>query len=106
MVLPTEFDAFGIVFCEASAYGVPSIAANVGGVSRPIRGGKNGFLLSPNATPEDYAEKIKSVFRDKESYIELRKSSRKEYETRLNWNVWREKVNEILEETVEKYNRK
>ena len=29
LVLPTEFDAFGIVFCEASAYAVPSIAANV-----------------------------------------------------------------------------
>lgn len=59
LILPTEFEAFGIVFCEASAYGMPSIAANVGGVSQPIREGKNGFLLSPNATAEEYAEKIK-----------------------------------------------
>ncbi|WP_420187409.1 glycosyltransferase [Bacteroides pyogenes] len=103
LVLPTEFDAFGIVFCEASAYGVPSIAADVGGVSQPIREGKNGFLLPPNATAEDYAEKIKSVFSDKEKYIELRKSSRQEYETRLNWAVWGEKVNKILEKTVENY---
>lgn len=103
LVLPTEFDAFGIVFCEASAYGVPSIAADVGGVSQPIREGKNGFLLPPNATAEDYAEKIKSVFSDKEKYIELRKSSRQEYETRLNWDVWGEKVNKILEKTVENY---
>lgn len=100
LVLPTEFDAFGIVFCEASAYGVPSIAANVGGVSEPIREGKNGFLLSPKATAEDYVEKIKSVFGDKESYIALRKSSRKEYETRLNWNVWGEKVDKILQKVV------
>ncbi|MFC2321791.1 MAG: glycosyltransferase [Tannerella forsythia] len=103
LVLPTEFDAFGIVFCEASAYGVPSIAANVGGVSQPVRDGKNGFLLPPNATAEDYAEKIKSVFSDKDGYIKLRESSRREYETRLNWEVWGEKVNRILEETVVNY---
>ncbi|MDD2284489.1 MAG: glycosyltransferase family 4 protein [Paludibacter sp.] len=106
LVLPTEFDAFGIVFCEASAYGVPSIAADVGGVSQPVREGKNGFLLSPTATAEDYAEKIKSVFSDKESYIKLRASSRNQYETRLNWDVWGEKVNKILEETVSNYNKK
>ncbi len=106
LILPTEFDAFGIVFCEASAYGVPSIAADVGGVSQPVREGKNGFLLPPNATAEDYAEKIKSVFSDKEKYIELRESSRQEYETRLNWDVWGEKVNRILEETILNYRKK
>lgn len=49
LVLPTEFDAFGISFCEASAYGVPSITANVGGVSQPVWEGKNGFLLPTDA---------------------------------------------------------
>lgn len=103
LVLPTEFDAFGIVFCEASAYGVPSIASDVGGVSQPIREGVNGFLLPPNATAEDYANKIKMVFSDKNGYKELRISSRREYETRLNWDVWEEKVNKILEDVVLAY---
>ena len=106
LILPTEFDAFGIVFCEASAYGVPSVATNVGGVSQPVREGKNGFLLPPTATGEDYAEKIKAVFSDKESYLKLRASSRKEYETRLNWDVWSEEVNKILEKTVVNYKKK
>jgi glycosyltransferase involved in cell wall biosynthesis len=105
LVLPTEFDAFGIVFCEASAYAVPSIAANVGGVSQPVREGKNGYLLMPDATAEDYAEKIKSVFADKENYLKLRMSSRQEFETRLNWEVWSEKVNKILEEIVEEHHK-
>jgi glycosyltransferase involved in cell wall biosynthesis len=106
LILPTKFEPFGIVFCEASAYGVPSIAADVGGVSQPVREGKNGFLLPPLATAEDYAEKIKTVFSDKESYLKLRASSRHEYETRLNWDVWSEKVNKILEDTVENYKKK
>lgn len=106
LVLPTEFDAYGIVFCEASAYCVPSIAADVGGVNQPVREGKNGFLLPSTATAEDYAKKIKTVFSDKESYLKLRTSSRHEYETRLNWDVWGEKVNKILEETVLNYKKK
>ena len=103
LILPTEFDAYGIVFCEASAYAVPSIAANVGGVSQPLRDGKNGFLMSPNAKAEDYAEKIRNVFTDKENYLKIRASSRYEFETRLNWNVWKEKVNRILEKTVKRH---
>ena len=106
LVLPTEFDAYGIVFCEASAYGVPSIAADVGGVSQPVREGKNGFLLPPDATAEDYAEKIKTVFGDRESYFRLRASSRKEYETRLNWDVWGERVNTIFEDVVKEWKSK
>ena len=87
MVLPTEFDAYGIVICEASAFGVPSIVTDVGGVSQPLCEGKNGFLHPPDATAQDYAEKIRTVFCDRENYIRLRASSRREFETRLNWDV-------------------
>ena len=104
LVLPTKFDAFGIVFCEASAYGVPSISANVGGVSQAIKEGENGYLLPADATASDYAEKIKDVFSDRQSYFKLRKSSRNEFETRLNWDVWGDKVNRILEDAVRDWN--
>ncbi|MDR0540851.1 MAG: glycosyltransferase family 4 protein [Dysgonamonadaceae bacterium] len=100
LVLPTQFDAFGIVFCEASAYAVPSIAANVGGVGQAVKEGENGFLLPPDATASVYAEKIKILFSDKENYFKLRQSSRNEFDTRLNWDVWGEKVNKILETAV------
>jgi len=102
-VLPTRFDAFGIVFCEASAYALPSITANVGGVGQAVKDGKNGYLLPADATANDYAEKIKSIFNDKENYIKLRQSSRIEFETRLNWDVWNELVNKILEDAVSEW---
>jgi glycosyltransferase involved in cell wall biosynthesis len=100
LVLPTQFDAFGIVFCEASAYAMPSITANVGGVGQAVKDGKNGFLLPPDATASDYAKKIKILFNDKENYLKLRQSARNEFDTRLNWDVWGEKVNKILEDAV------
>jgi len=99
-VLPTKFDAFGIVFCEASAFALPSIAADVGGVGQAVREGKNGFLLPAEATAADYAEKIITVFDDPAYYLKLRRSSRDEYEKRLNWDVWGERVNKIFEDAV------
>lgn len=60
-------------------------------------------MLPPTATAIDYAQKIHSIFCDKDKYIALRKSSRKEYETRLNWDVWAKKVNIILEQTILNY---
>ena len=106
MVLPTKYDAYGILFCEASAYGVPSISANVGGVSQPVKEGVNGFLLPKDALAEDYANKIREVFGDKELYLKLRQTSRKEYELRLNWKVWGKNVESIMEELVEEYKKK
>jgi len=95
-ILPTRFECFGIVFCEASAYGIPSLATNVCGVPQVINDGKNGFLFAENAEPKDYAEKIKFLFEDKAMYSEMRLSTRKEYDNRLNWRIWTEKVNSIL----------
>ncbi|HRQ86246.1 MAG TPA: glycosyltransferase, partial [Flavobacteriales bacterium] len=32
LILPTRFEAYGIVFCEAAAYGLPALASRTGGV--------------------------------------------------------------------------
>lgn len=99
-ILPTRFECFGIVFCEASAFGVPSLASDVGGISQVIHNGKNGFLFPSNASPEDYAEKVISLWSDKESYRQLRTSTRQEFDQRLNWEVWREKTNLLISRLV------
>lgn len=99
-ILPTVFDCYGIVFCEASAYGIPSLASDVGGVHQVVRNGKNGNLLPPNATPEEYARKISEIWNNPQRYQELRLSSRREFEERLNWNVWEQKMNIMLNELI------
>lgn len=102
-ILPTLFDCYGIVFCEASAYGIPSIASDVGGVSQVIKNGKNGFLLPPEDQAEDYADLIESIFINKSFYKKLRKTSRNEFDERLNWDVWSSKTNKVLEEVLAEF---
>lgn len=99
-ILPTVFDCYGIVFCEASAYGIPSLAPDVGGVHQVIRNGRNGYLLPSEATSNEYAQIIRDIFNDKEKYRQLRLSSREEFEERLNWRVWEKKMNNLLHQVI------
>lgn len=100
LLLPTLFDCFGIVFCEASAYGVPSLGALTGGVSQVVRENENGFLFPVDAAPSEYADKIQKIFTEGEVYAKLRDTTRKQYEERLNWETWLAQMNRVLEQIM------
>lgn len=100
LVVPSRVEAYGIVFCEAAAFGLPVIATNTGGVSQIVREGENGYLLPLEARGEAYAEVIASVYRDDERYVQLVRTSRIAFEERLNWDVWGVAVKHILTEVL------
>lgn len=101
MVLPTRFDAFGIVLCEASSFGIPSITTNICGVMQPIKNGINGVLLPLEAKPKDYADKICEIFCNQTLYNTMSKNAIQEYSKRLNWQVWEERVAGLLKKVYE-----
>jgi glycosyltransferase involved in cell wall biosynthesis len=88
LLLPTRAECYGIVFCEANAFGVPVIATDTGGISEIVRDGENGYLLPPCARGSEYARVIAATYLNKEKYIELKYNSRTCFETRLNWDAW------------------
>ena len=92
LVLPTRFDCFGIVFAEAAAFGVPSVAADVGGVSAAVQTGVSGLLLPATATAADYADAIRRTFEDKTAYARLSEGARRAFVERLNWDAWAARV--------------
>jgi len=87
LFVPSLSEAFGLVFCEASLFGVPSISRKTGGVESAIIDGKNGFTLTEAATAGDYADLICYYYGDYEKYISLAITSRCEYIARLNWKT-------------------
>jgi len=95
-ILPTRFEAYGIVFCEASAFGVINLATNTGGTSTPIKEGENGFLMSPESTGADYAKKIIEIYTDKKRFADLQFSARKRFDDVLNWDAWALNLRKIL----------
>ena len=96
-VFPTMAEAFGIVLCEASAHGVPSLVRNTGGVGGAIEDGRNGCLMHPDAKGRDYAETIVNILQTPGRYPALVNSSRDAYETRLNWDAWGRSLRTVFE---------
>ncbi len=100
LFLPTRGETYGMVFCEASSFGLPSITTNTGGVSGAVMEGENGYMLPPDARGSEYAELIARIYRDDQRYTELVKSSRAAFESRLNWDVWGMTVTKLIHEML------
>jgi len=100
LLVPTRAEAYGLVFCEAAAFGLPVIATDTGGVSEIIRDGENGFLLPYEARGDAYAELIARISHDDQRYAALVRASRAAYEDRLNWDAWGMTVKDILNEML------
>ncbi|MBE9636048.1 glycosyltransferase family 4 protein [Salipiger mangrovisoli] len=97
VVMPS-FESYGFAFCEASAHGVPSLCLRIGGV--PVRDGINGYAMPPGCGAEAFVTRILECIDNPERYATLSRSSREEYETRLNWDAWGQAVGALLEAHV------
>lgn len=100
MFLPTQAEMFGLVFAEASSWGLPSITTNTGGIPSAVRDGENGYTLDVNSSPGDYAFVIGELFSGQEKYQRLSVSSFSEYSKRLNWDASGRLVNQLLEQLL------
>jgi len=99
MFVPTRTDCSPIAFCEAAGFSLPVISTDTGGVPSIVEHGKTGFLLIENATAEDYANLIEREILNKRVRLkELSENARHKYEEELNWQVWAEKMSEIIKE--------
>lgn len=99
LVMPS-YESYGFAFCEASAYGIPSLCLRVGGV--PIVEGVNGHALPDGADAAAFASYILRYQSDPDSYAALRRSSRNYYEDVLNWTAWADHTSELIEALVQK----
>ena len=96
MILPTRFDCTPIVINEASAFGMPCIVANTGGVAGHLKEHKNGFLIDYNNTGDAYATKIAHFIKHPQEYLNLRQETRKLYDELLNWDNWTLEIKKLL----------
>lgn len=95
-LLPTRFEAYGLVFCESAAYGLPVLAPATGGIPTIVRDGETGFLLPAVATGEAYADKIAALIANPARWQEMRTQARKRYENVLNWERFAEELSKLL----------
>ena len=98
LVLPTRFEAYGIVLCEAAAYGIPVLATRTGGIPTIVQEGVTGFLFDPAAGGAAYADAIMELVREPQRWQAMRQAARARYEGTLTWEVF---VEHLLREAQE-----
>jgi glycosyltransferase involved in cell wall biosynthesis len=87
LVVPSRAEAFGIIFGEASAFGVPSLSTRVGGITTAIHDDVNGMTFPITAGPQPYCDFILAHFTDFLKYQTLALATFADYQARLAWPV-------------------
>jgi len=87
-ILPTKFEAYGLVFVESAAFGLPSIGPNTGGVPTAMANGQSGILMNENCSGVDYAQELLKLWTNKKLYEEQVIKTRNAFETGFTWEVW------------------
>ena len=96
-LLPTQAECSAIVYCEASAYGVPIFTYDTGGTGDYVIDGINGYKLPTTASAADFAACIKQHL-NTTSLHTLHEGGLRLYKEKLNWAAWGRRFREIMQE--------
>lgn len=99
-IMPSRAEAYGLVYAEANAFGVPCLASRTGGLGAIVRDGVNGRLFDPEAKGAAYADYILELMASPERYRALALRSAGEFRERLSWAAAGVQVRKIIEEGV------
>ena len=84
LVLPSEYEAFGIVLLEAAAAQTPVVATRVGGIPEAMSEGKNGLIVDYN-DPEALSGAMFTILEDNSLKNEMGKFGR-EFSKKFSWS--------------------
>ena len=85
-VLPSLSEAFGNVFCEAMACGLPVIGTTVGGIPEVVEHERNGFLVEPGNVTE-LAESILRLANSQELRSQISEYNQTYVKRKFAWNM-------------------
>lgn len=96
LIVPSIAECYGLVYCEANAFGMPALARDTGGVSTIIRDGENGRLFPIAAPASEFAQAVGGIFSKYDRYLTMARQARRHFQERLNWDVAGRTAAEIL----------
>ena len=100
LFVPSLAENYGMTFCEAAAFGVPSLATAVGGIPTAVRHGQTGFTLPIGTEPEAFADILYELFAVPPRQQELALASLQDYHARLSWDAFGSAFLRAVEEVL------
>lgn len=92
LMMLSRQEAYGLVYCEAAAFGRPSIAGRTGGIATIIEDGVTGLLVGEEEAVDSVASRVAEVWDDAPRYRAMCEAARSRFESTLNWRAWGEHV--------------
>jgi glycosyltransferase involved in cell wall biosynthesis len=102
LVVPSEYEGFGIVYLEGMGFGLPAIGSTAGGASEIIREGETGHLVSPGDIAS-LAGRIRGLSNDRVRLESMSISARRFFRTHPTWSQSAERVRRFLVEVVPRH---
>jgi glycosyltransferase involved in cell wall biosynthesis len=98
-VLPSEYEAFGLVLLEALAQGTPVIASRVGGIPEFIEDGKAGRLVPPLNVPA-LEETMLALWHDEATRLGMGEYGRTQVVPRYSWERVVDRMCEVYKDVL------
>ena len=98
-VLPSDYEAFGLVLLESLAQGTPVVASRVGGIPEVVEEGRAGLLVRPGSVPE-LAEALRKLWTDPDLARQLGDYGRDTVVPRFTWEALADRLDALYRELV------
>jgi glycosyltransferase involved in cell wall biosynthesis len=98
LIVPSRVECYGVVFCEAASFGVPSISTRTGGIPTVVKERENGVLVDLDSDPKTCAKKAQELFEDTDRYIELSLRTFARYKKTLCWEAAAHSIETVLKD--------
>lgn len=85
MVVPSDYEGFGIVYLEGMAFGLPAIATTGGAAAEIITDGVDGYLIAPDDTAV-LAERVATLANDRARLEQMSAAARARFARHPTWD--------------------
>jgi glycosyltransferase involved in cell wall biosynthesis len=95
LVVPSDYEGFGIVYLEGMGWGLPAIATTSGAAQEVITDGENGFLIA-RGDAAMLARRIQTLQQDRSQLARMSLSAHECYKKYPGWEVSMASVRQFL----------
>ncbi len=100
LVLPSENEAYGIVYIEAQGFGLPVIGTLAGGAAEIVQHGENGYLIKPGDS-KALSEMLTTLNNDRDLLKRMGSKARDYYQKHPSWDNSCREIRDFLISTIQ-----
>jgi D-inositol-3-phosphate glycosyltransferase len=98
VVVPSQYESFGMVALEAMACGTPVVASQVGGLAFLVQDGLTGYTV-PTSDPQALADRILSLIKDPELRERMGKQAAN-FAKDYGWHIIADRIIDLYSQTI------